>query len=146
MTEKALRGRWSELLSAAPAEELVGLADAVLAATPAPRCDVVRAPEVGNIVVQVREPIARQRFYLADMLVSSAEVRLAGQPGWAMRPGHDRQAALAQAVCEAELVRRGPLADRISDLLEEVGADRVRARADEWARLQSTAVEFEEVN
>ncbi|WP_026927833.1 phosphonate C-P lyase system protein PhnG [Granulicoccus phenolivorans] len=137
--------RSSSLLAAAPTDDLVALADRALATAPLAPLEVVRPPEVGSVLMQVREPIARTRFHLADLLVSSAEVRLAGQPGWAMRAGADLRGALAQAVCEAELARRGPLAEEIAALLDRVETAQQQARAAEWQRLQPTAVTFEEV-
>lgn len=132
-----------ELLALTPGDDLVALADTILATGVNLR--VTRRPETGSIAVQVREPVARQRFQLADMVVSTAEVELAGERGWAMRSGTDRRAALAQAVCEAELARNGSHAAQIRARLESEATDRSAQRAQEWSALLPTIVEFEEV-
>lgn len=107
--------------------------------------EVVRGPEVGTVATQVREPIAATRFLLTDLLVTSCEVRVDGTPGWAMRMGADPAAALAQAVCEAELQRGGDHADRLRVACGDAAETARRERAAEWERLTPTIVEFEEI-
>ncbi len=137
------REDYAGLLAIADAEELVALADAILAGPS--ELVVTRRPETGSVVLVAREPVCGHRFQLADLVVSTAEVELDGEAGWSMRPGSHRVAALAQAVCEAELARGGAHAHTVALLCE--GADRSRreAREAEWARLRPTIVEFEEV-
>lgn len=135
----------SELLSGASAAPVVELANRCLAGADAESFRVLRPADVGSVVLQVREPIARQRFILADAVVTSAEISLHGTAGWAMRMGEDREATLAQAVCDAELVRSGPFAAEILDLCRRLERERTEARAEEWDRLQPTIVEFEEI-
>lgn len=142
------REQAAELLALIPPTDLMDLADLVLAqATQAgpESVAITRRPEVGSVVVLVREPVSGHRFQLTDLVVSTAEVELGGQPGWAMRPGAHPEAALAQAVCEAELARGGPLAPRIAQRCDAVETARRTARAAEWSRLAPTIVEFEEV-
>lgn len=136
------RERVGGLLARADRDLVVDLADACLVDE---QMRVVRAPEVGTVLTRVREPIAGLRFNLVDLLVTSAEVELAGEPGWGMRVGEDRAAALAQAVCDAEIARGGPRADRIRAAADQVEAALRDARAAEWERLQPTIVRFEEV-
>lgn len=132
-----------ELLGLVDAEEIVRLADMVLATGATTR--VTRRPETGSIVLQVREPVARRRFQLADMVVTTAELELEGEPGWALRPGADRLTTLAQAVCEAELARQGAIAPQIEARLAARAQERAEQRAQEWQELLPTVVEFEEV-
>lgn len=137
----------SELLSLADPQALVEVANQCLAEATltGATLTVVRGPEVGTVATQVREPIAGTRFLLADVLVSSAEVTLDGTPGWAMRLGADRPAALAQAICAAELARNGRLAEHLQRLCSDIATTRDLDRAAEWERLAPTVVEFEEV-
>ncbi|MGJ3507447.1 phosphonate C-P lyase system protein PhnG [Enemella sp. A6] len=134
-----------ELLGRAESATVVALADRCLAEVDQTDIRVVRPAEVGVVAMQVRDPIGHDRFLLADLLVTTAEVEIAGTRGWAMRQGHDPAGAWAQAVCDAEVARRGP------HLAEVVGHCRTRsselaaARAEEWARLAPTIVEFEEI-
>jgi alpha-D-ribose 1-methylphosphonate 5-triphosphate synthase subunit PhnG len=131
------------LLAIARTEELVGLADACLADGVPPR--VLRAPEVGCVATQVTEPIAGERFLLGDVLAVQAEVELGGARGWAMRLGDDRAAALAAAICDAEVQGGRPHAADVLALCGRVAARAAEAEAEEWARLAPTVVEFEEL-
>lgn len=74
---------------------------------------VLSGPEVGVVALQVREPIARERFYLGEALVTRAEVDLGGTRGWAMRMGSDRMATLAAAVLDAEASADRALSARV---------------------------------
>lgn len=131
------------LLAAAEPEELRELADACLA-DGAP-VTVVLAPEVGTVSVQVREPVAEQRFLLGDVLACRAEVEVAGQRGWAMRLGGDRAATLAAAVLDAEAAAGRPRTSTVDELCARV-AQRLAVRDErEWAELAPTMVEFEEL-
>lgn len=139
------REELTEMLSAAEAAEVTALADEVLNRLPDGAVQVTRPAETGSVVAQVREPVAGQRFILGDIVASTAEVVIDTEAGWAMRLGDDRQAALAQAVLDAEVLRDGPLAGRVRALAETVDARRRTRRTDEWARLAPTIVEFEEI-
>jgi alpha-D-ribose 1-methylphosphonate 5-triphosphate synthase subunit PhnG len=131
--------RW-ELLAAAGAGELIELADACLAADPAPELTVLVPPRTGCVTAQVRDPILRERFFLGDVLACTAEVDLGGARGWAMRLGDDRAAALAMAICDAA---GGTPA--VEDLCRRVAAREAEREAAEWAELAPTVVEFEEL-
>lgn len=136
---------WGELLAATDSDTLIRLADAALAAAGDDALEILRAPHVGTVVTQVREPLAKQRFILGDIVVTTAEVSLAGTRGWSMRMGEDTRAALAQAVLDAELEASGPTAADVRALLAEVDSRRAAVRAAQWARLTPTIVEFEEI-
>jgi alpha-D-ribose 1-methylphosphonate 5-triphosphate synthase subunit PhnG len=133
--------RW-ELLAAADGEELIELADACLAAEPAPELTILAPPRTGCVTAQVRDPILRERFLLGDVLACTAEVDLGGTRGWAMRMGDDRAAALAMAICDAAGETR---AAAVEDLCRRVAARLAAADAAEWAELAPTVVEFEEL-
>ncbi|OYO25069.1 phosphonate metabolism protein PhnG [Enemella dayhoffiae] len=142
MTQTMTREELCEQLAVAERGALIEIAEACLAAA---TLEVVRGPEVGTVATQVREPVAGTRFLLTDVLVTSAEVILDGTPGWAMRMGADPEAALAQAVCEAELQRDGAYAERLRRLCTDVATTTRMERAAEWERLTATVVEFEEI-
>ncbi|GAA2777825.1 phosphonate C-P lyase system protein PhnG [Saccharopolyspora taberi] len=137
------REQRSALLAVAEAEEVIGLADTCLAEGPRPA--VLVAPEVGCVSVQVREPIARERFLLGDLLACRAEVELDGVRGWAMRLGDDRPATLAAAILDAAAESGHPVAAEVDALCRRVTARREAAEAAEWAELAPTIVEFEEL-
>jgi alpha-D-ribose 1-methylphosphonate 5-triphosphate synthase subunit PhnG len=125
------------------AAELISLASACVA--DAPDIVVTRPPTIGSIVAQVREPVAEQRFILADVLACQAEVMMRGHQGWAMRMGSDRLATLAAAVCAAEFESAGPHQTEIVELCVAGQRRRTETRAAEWQRLAPSVVEFEEI-
>ena len=135
--------RRSELLAAADRQPLLDLADRCLAAGPTP--DVILAPEVGSVVLTVREPVEATRFHLGDVLVTRAEVRHRGERGWAMRMGADEAGALAAAICAAEAQAGGPLGAEVDDLCHATEQKAQIARAEEWRDLEPTIVSFEEL-
>ena len=143
MTTHLGRERRVELLASIDAEPLVALADRCL-----DRVEpvIVQEPEVGMVMLPVREPVAHERFFLGEVLVTRAEVEIDGHRGWAMRLGHDRAATLAAAICDAVAETRGPEEDEIVQLCrwaEEVAAADRRAT---WAELSPTEVTFEELD
>lgn len=134
-------------LSMIDAESVIALASACLSGDHHGPPDIVltRPPTVGSVVTQVREPVAEQRFILADVLACQAEVTLDGHPGWAVRMGSDRLATLAAAVCAAEYAGQRSQADAVLELCRRGRAEREAARAAEWERLAPSIVEFEEI-
>ena len=134
--------RW-DLLAAADARELIALADACLAAEPAPELAILAPPRTGCVTAEVRDPILRERFLLGDVLACSAEIELDGVRGWAMRTGDDRAAVLAMAICDA--AGETPGAAAVEELCRRVAARLADREAAEWAELAPTVVEFEEL-
>jgi alpha-D-ribose 1-methylphosphonate 5-triphosphate synthase subunit PhnG len=137
------RARRCGLLAKAETEELRTLADACLADGIDVR--VLIAPEVGLVSVQIREPVADERFLLGDLLSCRAEVELEGHRGWAMRLGDDRVAVLAAAVLDAEVEAGRPHAVDVHRLCHAVAAREAERQDHEWAELAPTVVEFEEL-
>jgi alpha-D-ribose 1-methylphosphonate 5-triphosphate synthase subunit PhnG len=133
------------LLARAKPDELSRLAEEALARTGDPV--VLSGPDVGMVMMQVREPVAEERFYLGEVLVTQTEVELVGHRGWCMRLGDDRQAALAGAILDA-VAERGLAADRTSveDLCRQVAAREAAAASAEWAEVAPTEVRFEELD
>lgn len=134
----------AELLSLADEHQLVELADACLAAHGDPI--VLVAPETGLVMLQVREPVCEERFHLGEVVVTRAEVALAGGHGWSMRMGTDRVAALAAAVCDAIADANTPLAAEVHELCLRTRGTTLAAATAEWAELRPTEVEFEELD
>lgn len=148
MTE---RDRRCELLALAPSGELTALAERILADDDlAAALTVTHRPEVGAVVIQVREPVASERFHLGDVVVTRAEVGLDGARGWSMRLGTDRGAALAAALCDAlaETTRADwqTWRDEVEALCHQTEEHRHETERREWAELAPTAVSFEELD
>lgn len=136
--------RRCELLAQAPAGDIVDLAERLLERFGTP--EILIEPEVGLVMMEVREPVCEERFHLGEVVVTRAEVRLAEQIGWCMRMGTDRVAALAGAICDAIGQTDTPeraLVDRLCQTVEEREA---RSEAAEWAELSTTEVRFEEMD
>ena len=119
------------------------LADRCLVDTDPP--ELVLGPEIGTVVLTVREPVETIRFQLADVLVTRSEVSHRGARGWAMRLGDDRAAALAAAICDAEVEAGGPNREAVDDLCLITAERLAAARTVEWEELQPTIVHFEEM-
>jgi alpha-D-ribose 1-methylphosphonate 5-triphosphate synthase subunit PhnG len=137
------RARRCELLAAADAQALVDTADACLVDAPDPVALI--GPDVGSVVLTVREPVEATRFHLADVLVTRFEVEHRGHRGWAMRMGDDRPGAVAAAICDAERVAQGPHAHLVDELCRHTESRLDADRQREWRDLAATVVTFEEM-
>jgi alpha-D-ribose 1-methylphosphonate 5-triphosphate synthase subunit PhnG len=134
----------SGLLAMTDPVDLIALADHLIDVHGEP--SIVHPPETALLAMQVREPVVCERFQIGDVLVTSAEVVIAGAEGWAMRMGGDRAATLAAAIC-AGVADHGLDGSGLVDDLCRRTADRIeRERLHEWAELAATAVEFEELD
>lgn len=133
-----------ELLAAAPRQDLLDLADHILKRPVTPV--ILLGPEVGLVMMQVREPVCEERFFLGEVLVTRAEVALSGTHGWAMRMGEDREATLAAAILDAEAERHGDATDRIVGLCFAVKDNLRMSREREWAEIAPTEVRFDVID
>ncbi|MFP3906231.1 MAG: phosphonate C-P lyase system protein PhnG [Acidimicrobiales bacterium] len=136
--------RRAELLSVAPADLVVALAERCVADDR--DLVVVSPPEVGMVMLTIREPIAQERFHLAEVLVTRAEVELDAGRGWSMRLGDDRLAALASAVLDAEVDCGGPLAAAVIELCGRAEREATNEKRREWDELLPTEVRFDELD
>jgi len=94
-------------------------------------------------MARVREKVDGEVFNLGEVLTTSCEVNLDGEPGWAMVMDHDPERALCAAVVDAAS-RHGGFEDLHPELAELLAAAREARRA-RWAGVQPTRVEFEEM-
>lgn len=133
----------ASLLAHADADSVVELAEQVIETTGLPT--VLAGPEVGMVMLQVREPVVGERFHLGEVVVTTAEVELAGARGWSMRLGRDRVATLAAAVVDAAAQLDG-FAVEVDELCRRTGDALARADEASWAQLAPTAVRFEELD
>lgn len=137
------RERRAELLARARGDELEPLAEEVLASSGAEPV-VLSGPDVGMAMMQVREPVAEERFYLGEVLVTQVEVELAGRRGWCMRLGDDRRAALAAGLLDA--AAEGASREPVEALCQRVAEREDLAARTEWAEIAPTEVRFEELD
>ena len=112
------------------------------------RLRVVHPPASGVVMLQVREPVRKERFYLGEVVVTRCEVAVAEQRGWAMVAGEHDKAALAAAVCDCVSRTSEPglaaLRASIDQLCAETAERLASAHSHEWSTLEPTRVAFEE--
>ena len=138
------RDQQVESLAVADPDELCRLADEFLEQYGKPT--VIMAPETGLVMMQVREPVCRERFHLGEVVVSRAEVDWRGATGWSMRLGTHRAAALAAALCDAASAFDAVAAERVDALCRTTDARRAADADAEWHALAATRVNFEELD
>jgi alpha-D-ribose 1-methylphosphonate 5-triphosphate synthase subunit PhnG len=133
----------TEVLATAEATELMETAEDLIAIFGDPT--ILTPPETGLVMMVIREPVCEERFHLGEVVVTRAEVTIAGFRGWAMRLGNDRIAALAAAICEA--IGRSDLPQRalVDRLCERTASRQAAFLATEWQQLSATEVRFEEL-
>lgn len=133
----------AEVLATAEAAELMETAEDLIAIFGDPA--ILTQPETGLVMMVIREPVCEERFHLGEVVVTRAEVTIAGFRGWAMRLGNDRVATLAAAICEA--IGRSDLPQKalVDRLCERTASRQAAFLATEWQQLSATEVRFEEL-
>jgi len=141
------RNRRTELLARADADQVRLLAETFLShRNVAEELDIINPPEVGMVMMQVREPVCKERFHLGEVVVTRAEVAVAGSRGWAMRTGADRETALAAALLDACAEHDAVYANDVHSLCEITASHLAADERREWDELRATAVSFEELD
>lgn len=134
--ETAARQNWMGLLARARPERLAVLFPDM------PEHDLLRAPEIGAVMVRGRVGGIGQPFNLGEMTVTRCSVRLVGgSVGHAHVQGRDKAHARRAAVLDALLLTDAAAALR-RQVLEPLEADEVAARTHRAARAAATKVEF----
>lgn len=132
-------GEAYEAITHVPKERLRELAELALEGA---EVEVASAPRAALVMARVRETVDGEVFNLGEVLVTTCDVTLDGEPGWGMAMGHDPERALCVAVLDAAS-REGD-ADLEEDLETELAFVRESRRA-RWNFVQPTRVEFEEM-
>ena len=141
------RNRRSELLAVADESSVRGLAEEFLARKEIhDELQIISPPTVGMVMMQVREPVCKERFFLGEVVVVQAEVAIRGQRGWSMRAGTGRQAALAAAVLDACAELGGTFEEEVNELCRRTNELTEGSQAEEWEKLLRTEVRFEELD
>ena len=110
---------------------------------PLPRYEVLRAPEIGAVMVQGRIGGTGAAFNLGEMTVTRASVALAGQGaiGHAMVQGRNRDHALHAAVIDA-MAQSDAAAAAVDQLLRNLAQTAEERRLARAAKAAATRVEF----
>jgi alpha-D-ribose 1-methylphosphonate 5-triphosphate synthase subunit PhnG len=137
------RNRRAEILNMASADEVAAWVDDLIDATVS--VVLLRAPEVGMVMVQIKEPVVNDNFYLGEILVTRAEVEVAGAAGWAMRIGDDAVGALACALLDAWATTSVEAANAVDLRCAATLAQCWQREIEEWETLRRTEVRFDEL-
>ena len=151
ITSNNKRDRRSELLGRATPELVRELAEQALGLTEiAKELKVTQPPQTGLVMMQVREPVCKERFYLGEVVTTRAEVALGENRGWSMRLGSDKETALGAAICDVVVElgdeRTGGLATQIEALCDRTEYRLSQESASEWSEIAKTIVDFEELD
>jgi alpha-D-ribose 1-methylphosphonate 5-triphosphate synthase subunit PhnG len=115
------------------AEQILELADSV---------DLVAGPRPATMLVELTESVRAQPFYLGEVVVTEATVRINGCRGDSTILGLDEERALAAAVCDAA-AEAGVLAAEVARLVQETEAGQAAARSRTAAALADTRISVE---
>ncbi len=132
----AARKAWMGLLARAKPARLAGLLPEL------PVHDLLRAPEIGAVMVRGRIGGTGQPFNLGEMTVTRCALRLgSGAVGHAHVQGRDKGHALRAAVVDA-LMQGDQAAAVHAAVLGPLQAEEVARRASRAAKAAATKVEF----
>lgn len=128
------------LLSRAAPPRLASLLDALLPEPPA--CALLRAPEIGAVMVRGRQGASGAPFNLGEMTVTRCSLRLGcGAVGHGYVQGRDKDHARRVALVDA--LMQTPQADALrAAVLAPLEADERERKARRAARAATTKVEF----
>jgi len=125
-----------EVLARSDGAQLKKLAEDLLQQEPA--AIEVLLNRTGLVMVPMRDTVEATDFFLGEVLVAEAHIRVAGREGYGLRQGHDLEAAMAMAV--ADLCFHDPRVASFVSAQQEV-LDRAD---DEFLRaVEATRVEME---
>lgn len=131
------RQDWMGLLARAPAARLAELMPA-----PLPDHALLRAPEVGAVMVRGRTGATGAPFNLGEMTVTRCSLQLAdGTVGHAWVQGRDKDHARRAAVVDA-LLQGAEAAQMHAAVLAPLQAEETARRAARAAKAAATKVEF----
>jgi alpha-D-ribose 1-methylphosphonate 5-triphosphate synthase subunit PhnG len=130
------RKAWMATLAKAPPARLAALMPDL------PPHDILRAPEVGAVMVQGRTGATGAPFNLGEMTVTRTSIRLGcGTVGHAWVQGRDKAHARRAAVADA-LLQTAAAAETHTRVLAPLQAEAAAAKAARAAKAAATKVEF----
>lgn len=135
-TDTTARKGWMGLLAKAPPARLAALMPDL------PDHSLLRAPEIGAVMVRGRVGGTGAPFNLGEMTVTRCSVRLAcGTVGHAWVQGRDKAHARRAALADA-LMQTGRAADVQAAVLDPLAAEAAATRAARAGKAAATRVDF----
>ncbi|MFG6531191.1 MULTISPECIES: phosphonate C-P lyase system protein PhnG [unclassified Sulfitobacter] len=133
------RQAWMGLLARAEARDLARLWEGF---GPLPAHEVLRAPEIGGVMLRGRMGAVGDAFNMGEMSVTRCSVRLSDGPdGHAYVQGRSRDKALQAALTDA--LMQGDAADEVrAKLLDPLAEIEGQRRASRAAKAAATKVDF----
>ena len=133
------RQAWMGLLARAEARDLARLWEGF---GPLPAHEVLRAPEIGGVMLRGRMGAVGDAFNMGEMSVTRCSVRLTdGADGHAYVQGRNRDKALQAALTDA--LMQGDAADEVrAKLLDPLAEIEGQHRASRAAKAAATKVDF----
>ena len=129
------RRDWMSVLAKAPPARLAALIPDL------PAHDLLRAPEIGAVMLEGRIGGTGARFNLGEMTVTRCSVRVGDTVGHACVQGRDKAHARRAAVLDA--LMQGDQAARLRDqILSPLHAEATAARTARAEKAAATRVEF----
>lgn len=139
MTPHPDRAAWLGLLATAPHDRLLAL---WAAAGPAPDHHLLRAPEIGTVMLRGRTGGTGAPFNLGEITVTRASVQLASGPvGHGHVQGRSHAAARAAAVIDA-LMQTDQASGLTAKILTPLATEQAPRRTARAARAAATKVDF----
>jgi alpha-D-ribose 1-methylphosphonate 5-triphosphate synthase subunit PhnG len=130
------RKTWMATLAKAPPARLAALMPDL------PPHEVLRAPEIGAVMVQGRTGATGAPFNLGEMTVTRASVRLGcGTVGHAWVQGRDKAHARRAALADA-LLQTDAMPATLAGIIEPLQAEAASEKAARAAKAAGTKVEF----
>lgn len=134
-------------LALVPREAVLALAEALVAGR---TLEHLQVPQDGLWLLRMEEPVRRDGFFIGEVPVGQACVRLVDAArghadGGAVLLHADRELAVAAAVCDAVARAGWPGADEVARLRASGAAVRVQAEAVRRGILDRTRVDFSEL-
>ncbi|MEM5474725.1 phosphonate C-P lyase system protein PhnG [Pacificibacter sp. AS14] len=135
----AARKNWLGLLAKAPASDLAQYLEALDLQAPH---QILRAPEIGGVMVRGRAGAIGEAFNLGEMTVTRASVKLDdGTVGHGYVQGRDKAHALQAALIDA--LMQTDAAERVREgVLTPLNASMSKKKATRAAKAAATKVDF----
>src|SRR5262249_25920817 len=133
------RGERLSVVCNTPADELKQFVDGIL---PALGPVEVLRNRTGLVMLPMEDSARGATFYLGEVLIAEAHVRLGGTEGYAACVGRDLEQALAAAIVDAALAG-GIIEDQVAPFVARQAAALAEQDANRLRQVEATRIEME---